>query len=105
MASWNDNYPPGVSGNEPQITGEWPCTQCEGGEECAYCEGKGYVNGDEEWYNFKYKCPKCAGTLEWNDRSDMFQCDSECDPETGQAKHLFEPDEVVCGNYERIEDA
>jgi hypothetical protein len=22
------NYPPGVSGNEPQITGEWPCENC-----------------------------------------------------------------------------
>ena len=23
-----NNYPPGVSGNEPQITGEWPCFNC-----------------------------------------------------------------------------
>lgn len=22
------NYPPGVTGNEPQITGEWPCENC-----------------------------------------------------------------------------
>lgn len=22
------NYPPGVTGNEPQLTGEWPCENC-----------------------------------------------------------------------------
>lgn len=44
------NYPPGVSGNEPQITGEWPCAECgatlpeevtcpECGKEMEYLEG------------------------------------------------------------------
>ncbi len=22
------NYPPGVTGNEPELTGEWPCVEC-----------------------------------------------------------------------------
>ena len=22
------NYPPGVTGNEPELTGEWPCAHC-----------------------------------------------------------------------------
>ena len=44
------NYPPGVSGNEPEITGMWPCGECdgEGGERdedgvqtCPRCEGSG----------------------------------------------------------------
>lgn len=44
------NYPPGVSGNEPEITGEWPCVACygEGGDadedgvhSCAHCRGTG----------------------------------------------------------------
>lgn len=41
------NYPPGVTGNEPQITGEWPCLLCdgEGGNpedgSCPHCKGTG----------------------------------------------------------------
>lgn len=45
------NYPPGVSGNEPQITGEWPCVACygeaaerdeDGGYDlCPHCRGAG----------------------------------------------------------------
>jgi hypothetical protein len=41
------NYPPGVSGNEPQITGEWPCGYCGGAskydpnEYCPLCKGSG----------------------------------------------------------------
>lgn len=41
------NYPPGVTGNEPQITGEWPCGYCggTGGNKedgsCELCKGKG----------------------------------------------------------------
>ena len=42
------NYPPGVTGNEPQITGEWPCLECdgEGGDReervaCGRCKGSG----------------------------------------------------------------
>lgn len=29
--SWADggwDYPPGVTGNEPELSGEWPCTDC-----------------------------------------------------------------------------
>lgn len=43
------NYPPGVTGNEPQITGEWPCDECG---------GRGY-DEDEDG---KYACPLCKGT-------------------------------------------
>jgi DnaJ-class molecular chaperone len=44
------NYPPGVTGNEPQITGEWPCDECDGmgyfededgKDSCKFCEGTG----------------------------------------------------------------
>lgn len=44
-----DNYPPGVTGNEPQITGEWPCT---------ICDGRGF-EVDEDG---KYSCNFCNGT-------------------------------------------
>lgn len=43
------NYPPGVTGNEPQITGEWPCD---------VCGGYGY-DEDEDG---KHACPACRGT-------------------------------------------
>lgn len=43
------NYPPGVTGNEPQITGEWPCDLCGG---CGY----------EEDENGKNSCALCGGT-------------------------------------------
>lgn len=43
------NYPPGVTGNEPQITGEYPCDLCGG---CGYDE-------DEDG---KHSCPLCLGT-------------------------------------------
>ena len=43
------NYPPGVTGNEPEITGEWPCT---------YCGGTGY----EEDEDGKHACPLCHGS-------------------------------------------
>lgn len=44
------NYPPGVTGNEPQITGEWPCRVCggeggfrdeDGAVSCFWCKGHG----------------------------------------------------------------
>lgn len=28
MSGFGWDYPPGVTGNEPQITGEWPCGNC-----------------------------------------------------------------------------
>lgn len=43
------NYPPGVTGNEPQITGEWPCD---------VCGGMGY-DEDEDG---KHACNTCNGT-------------------------------------------
>lgn len=41
------NYPPGVSGNEPQITGEYPCENC------------GATLPEEP------ECPECGKLLEW----------------------------------------
>lgn len=44
------DYPPGVTGNEPQITGEWPCEECDGAgpdededgkHGCRHCDGSG----------------------------------------------------------------
>lgn len=56
------NYPPGVTGNEPQITGEWPCRACggEGGfrdeetpSSCYWCKGTGIepeeYDADQLW--------------------------------------------------------
>lgn len=49
--SFGWGYPPGVTGNEPQITGEWPCVLCggypaeqdeDGGwDVCPHCRGAG----------------------------------------------------------------
>ena len=65
MTNFGWNYPPGVTGNEPEITGEWPCQECggEGGERdpdvdedgrpgihhsiCPRCQGTG-IDPDEE---------------------------------------------------------
>ena len=50
MPNFGWDYPPGVTGNEPQITGEWPCEECEGAgydededgkHACSHCEGSG----------------------------------------------------------------
>jgi len=44
------NYPPGVTGNEPHLTGEYPCSECDGaggdfdedgGHACPRCKGRG----------------------------------------------------------------
>jgi len=43
------NYPPGVTGNEPEITGEWPCSECDG------------VGHDED-EDGKHSCPWCRGS-------------------------------------------
>jgi DnaJ-class molecular chaperone len=51
------NYPPGVTGNEPQITGEWPCAFCdgaggwmedEGPDACPLCKGTG-IHPEDAW--------------------------------------------------------
>lgn len=49
------NYPPGVTGNEPEITGEYPCTSCGGAggwmedtgpDICPLCKGIGIFPED-----------------------------------------------------------
>ena len=48
------NYPPGVTGNEPQITGEWPCDHCDGAGgwvddgTCPLCKGTG-IYPEDAW--------------------------------------------------------
>lgn len=56
MFGWD--YPPGVTGNEPQITGIYPCVEC----------GRPLAEDDP--------CPSCGGELEWRDR----ECDWFCEP-------------------------
>jgi hypothetical protein len=59
----SSNYPPGVSGNEPQITGEWPCEGC--GEtlpeeaDCPDCGGVVTYEADELWH-----CADCEWTAD-----------------------------------------
>jgi hypothetical protein len=76
--SWagSDNYPPGVTGNEPQLTGEWTCRtcgavlpeevdclDCNGGRmrsKCATCHGEGKVPYDGT------ECPDgCVDDIPW----------------------------------------
>ena len=49
MSGFGWHYPPGVTGNEPQITGEYPCDECDG---CGYDE-------DEDG---KHACQRCKGS-------------------------------------------
>ncbi len=49
MTSFGWNYPPGVTGFEPELTGEWPCGECG---------GKGY-DEDEDG---KHACGRCDGS-------------------------------------------
>jgi len=66
------NYPPGVSGNEPEITGIWPCRLCggagydedeDGKHTCKYCKGDGIepeeppycLNCDNEYWTNLYE--------------------------------------------------
>jgi len=50
MTDFGWYYPPGVTGNEPQISGEWPCEVCGG--DLSFFE-------DEDG---KHPCPHCHGT-------------------------------------------
>lgn len=49
MTNFGWNYPPGVRGNEPELTGEYPCAEC-------YGEG---ADQDEDGWN---SCPRCEGS-------------------------------------------
>ncbi len=51
MSDFGWNYPPGVTGNEPELTGEWPCGFC-GGEGCWAC--KNGIHPEEA-----PACPEC----------------------------------------------
>ena len=58
----NSNYPPGVSGHEPQIVGA-PERQVEGSFICDACDqevhAKFTVTLDFEWYG-EWVCPECG---------------------------------------------
>lgn len=77
----SSNYPPGVTGNEPQISGEWPC-YCDRDPHCKQCEGKGYITFDEKLWDTILKCPNCGQyTLELH--TDDWQCRTMCEgPDT-----------------------
>lgn len=47
------NYPPGVTGNEPQITGEYPCEHC--GERIRSCDDEAelYLPNDPDGQSHK----------------------------------------------------
>lgn len=81
------DYPPGVTGLEPQITGEWPCRICDGeggwrdedgGVSCYWCKGAGIepeeVTQDQLWQYATYDSYKDAReyvaqmVIEWLDR-------------------------------------
>lgn len=47
------NYPPGVTGNEPELTGEPEAVECEG------CFGSGVIGIEVER---RTDCPCCDGT-------------------------------------------
>jgi len=69
-----NNYPPGVSGNEPQITGEWPCVSCDGA-------------GGERDEDGVSRCPHCNGT--------------GIEPEEFELEYVEElADEFYTGRYE-----
>jgi hypothetical protein len=74
--SFGWNYPPGVTGNEPEITGEWPCPKCqgEGGDRaervvCWFCRGLGIAPEEEP------DCPECGSAeTEFNADLDAITC-------------------------------
>lgn len=47
MSRSSDYYPPGVSGNEPEITGDWPCPVCRG-------FGRDFFGEEPFWTVFKW---------------------------------------------------
>ena len=70
------NYPPGVSGNEPQITGEWPCSSCGARlpeeVDCPTCEGSRMIGS-----GVKVECPVCQGSGSVSFDGD--ECPDGCD--------------------------
>ncbi len=77
----SSNYPPGVTGNEPELTGEWPCDECggrgydedeDGKHSCPVCQGKGFINGDETQGRCVGGCDEI--TDRWDDRDDEWLC-------------------------------
>lgn len=70
------NYPPGVTGNEPQIAGydelEYDCDECQ-------TTGLAYGSGREDYYTLE--CEECGHLTEiegyWQDRHDDQQFEAE----------------------------
>jgi len=88
MANFGWNYPPGVTGSEPQITGEWPCLECQG--ECYWPEHDGGGT----------YCPRCNGSgiepedLETDYIQDLIDC--EC-----RDKEVLEATLNYCESYHK----
>lgn len=53
MTDFGWHYPPGVTGLEPQISGDYPCSRC-GGDGCDLCRYTGL------WQEDPPPCPQCG---------------------------------------------
>jgi DNA-directed RNA polymerase subunit RPC12/RpoP len=57
----SSNYPPGVSGNEPHLTGEYPCANCGATlPEEADCTECGGVLAPDEKTGSSWVCEQCG---------------------------------------------
>lgn len=81
MSNWN--LPPGCSPNDPHLTGEWPCVDCDGAgydededgkHSCRWCRGTGV---EPEEPPFCRTCETDSSQVEYffhNLKSDAWQC-------------------------------
>jgi RNA polymerase subunit RPABC4/transcription elongation factor Spt4 len=76
------NYPPGVTGNEPQITGEYPCADCGAplpeSPHCPECNAGEMTLGeiqDERGSHEVFACDGCGHTIP----SDFDTCPGGCE--------------------------
>jgi hypothetical protein len=80
-----NNYPPGVTGNEPELTGEWECScdhGLDGEETCPVCQGKGFITGEETYFLETYVCAECGEkSVTYVDDTDRFACERRCSPD------------------------
>lgn len=88
------NYPPGVTGTEPHLTGIWPCANCGAAlpeeKTCQRCDGTG-----KEHYTYASDpsqgapCTECDGTGKVPVNEDDETCPDGC--------HEWQPAEEMAG--------